>query len=204
MVLGRWLLPGIITRIVPEGGSARAEITTEEPSPGRESSVSTFVFDPLHPEVIATASHDLVLENLLPEREAVKLYGAEALPADRAHALLPEVQEAVRRDPFSPWFRVILGKLLLEAGEPGAEGAFEQAIQPLTSYAELLPISGFLENLRSGRIADEAFQHGYRDFLQDGNDPRLLTSIVVRLWLYPVGWEKVAPDRRAAIAERIY
>jgi tetratricopeptide (TPR) repeat protein len=204
MVLGRWLMPGIITRIIPQEGSGRAEITVEEPYPGRESFISTFTFGPLRPQVYAAASHDLTAENLLPEREATKLYGAVALQADRAHALLQEVQEAVRRDPFSPWFRVILGKLLLEAREPGAEAAFEQAIQPLTSYMELLPISGFLENLQVGRIADEAFQRGYRDFLQNGNDPRLLTSIVARLWLYPVGWEKLSPDRRAKIAERIY
>ena len=204
VVLGRWLMPGIITRIAPKGADGRAEITAEEPSPGRERSTSTFVFDPLHPGGPTVLSHESILENLLPEREAVNLYGGEALPADRARALLPEVQEAVRRDPFSPWFRVILGKLLLETGEPGADAALEQAIQPLTSYSDLLPISGFVENLRVPQIADEAFQRGYRDFLQNGNDPRLLTSIITRLWLYPVDWKKVAPDRRDAIAERIY
>lgn len=206
VVLGRWLMPGIITRIAPEGADGKVEITVEEPSPGRKgsTSTSTFVFDPLHPGVPTVLSHESILENLLPEREAVNLYGGEVLPTDRARALLPEVQEAVRRDPLSPWFRVILGKMLLEAGEPGAEAALEQAIQPLTSYTELLPISGFVENLRVPRIADEAFQRGYRDFLQNGNDPRLLSSIITRLWLYPVDWKKVAPDRRDAIAERIY
>src|SRR5450755_2298127 len=130
VVLGRWLMPGIITRIVPEGTYGKVEITVEEPSPGRNSSTSSFTFDPLHPGVPTALSHESILENLLPEREAVNLYGGETLPADRAHALLPEVQEAVRRDPFSQRFRVILGKLLLEAGEPGAEAAFEQAIRP--------------------------------------------------------------------------
>jgi hypothetical protein len=36
------------------------------------------------------------------------------------------------------------------------------------------------------------------------NDPRLLTSIITRLWLYPVDWKKIASDRREVIAERIY
>ena len=204
IVLGRWLMPGIITRITPEGADGKVEITVEEPSPGRKSSASTFVFDPIQPRLPTVLGHESILENLLPEREAVSLYGEQTLPADRARALLPEVQEEVRRDPFSPWFRVILGKLLLEAGDPGAEAALEQAIQPLSSYTELLPISGFVEDLRVPRIADEAFERGYRDFLQTGNDPRLLTSIIARLWLYPVDSKKIAPDRRDEIAERIY
>ena len=204
IVLGRWFMPGIVTHIVPKGEDGKAEITTQEPSPGAESSVSTFVFDPLHTEIPTAASHESILENLLPEREAVKLYGAESLKPDRARALIPEVQEAVRRDPFSPWFRIILGKLLLEAGDSGADATFDQAIRPLTSYTELLPISGFLENLGDGRIADEAFHRGYQDFLQKGNDPRLLTSIIARLWLYPVNWGGIAKDRRAAVAEQLY
>lgn len=126
IVLGRWFMPGIVTRIAPEGPDGKAEITVEEPSPGRTSSTSTFVFDPLHPRVPIVLSHESTLENLLPEREAVNLYGEQTLLADRARALLPEVREAVRRDPFSPWFGVILGKLLLEAGEPGADAALEQ------------------------------------------------------------------------------
>jgi tetratricopeptide (TPR) repeat protein len=204
MVLGRWLMPGIVTRIVPQGENGKAEITTQEPLPGKDPSVLTFVFDPLHPEGRTTVTHESILENLLPEREAVSLYGIEAMSAYRARALIQEMQEAVRRDPLSPWFRIILGKLLLEAGDPGAETTFEEAIRPLSSYVELLPMSGFLENLRVGRIADEAFERGYRNFLQGGNDPRLVTSILPRLWLYPVDWKKIAPERKAAVAERIY
>ncbi len=203
-MLGRWLMPGIVTRIVPEGESGRAEITTEEPSPGRESSISTFVFDPLRPGAATIVTHESILENLLPEREAVNLYGLAAIPADRAHALVPEMQEAVRRDPFSPWFGIILGKLLIEAGEPGADAAFEKAIHPLGSHTDLLPMSGFLENLQAGQMADDAFQRGYQDFLKNGNDPRLVTSILIRLWLYPVDWQKIAKDRKATVSERMY
>ncbi len=204
IVIGRWLMPGIITRIKPEGESGRAEITTAELSFGKETSVSTFDFDPLHPAIPTVVSHELILENLLPEREAVDLYNVASLKPDQARARIPEVQEAIRRDPFSPWFQIVLGKLLFEAGDTGADAVFEQAIHPLTSYTDLLPMSGYLENLGASRIADEAFQRGYQDFLQKGNDPRLVTSIIARLWLYPVNWGKIAKDRKSVIAERVY
>jgi len=208
MVLGRWLMPGIVTRIVPKGENGTAEITTEEPfdfpSSSRESSVSTFAFDPLHPDIPPATGCNSMAEGMLPEREAGYLYGAKDMKPDQARALMPEAQEAVRRDPFSPWLGVMLGKLLLATGDPGADAAFAQAIHSTTSFQELIPISGFLENLGSGRIADEAFQRGYQNFLQSGNDPRLVTWLIVRLWMYPVIWEDIPKDRRAAVAERIY
>src|SRR5450631_2169124 len=61
VVLGRWLMPGIITRIVPEGTYGKVEITVEEPSPGRNSSTSSFTFDPLHPGVPTALSHESIL-----------------------------------------------------------------------------------------------------------------------------------------------
>jgi len=44
---------------------------------------------------------------------------------------------------------------------------------PTTDYTEMLPISVELERFGARSAAAAAYERGYQDFLERGNDPRL-------------------------------
>jgi tetratricopeptide (TPR) repeat protein len=212
VVVGRWRFPGQIVRVVPDGRVAKVEI---EPA-GTESGIrQTLTFDPEVPAI-----PDLVAEPvfcyLLPLFEA---YGPsrvlpqasptasplEGMPAERARLLIPRMEEAIRRDPLLPWFRVILGKLLLDAGDPRARQLFQEAVSaPTTDYTELLFMSANLEQWGQPETATLAFERGYADFWRRGNDPRLFTFLLGRLVTYSARWDRLSPAARSVYIERIY
>jgi cytochrome c-type biogenesis protein CcmH/NrfG len=204
VVIGRWLLPGRITKITPDGERASIDITDNY---FKEKVFSrTFTFASAHPEIPAGTMQNLLAYRIA-DNEAIRLFMPsmfQPLKPDQARALVPEIQEAIRRDPLSPWFRVVLGKVLLDAGAPGATGTFEQALRLPIDYTELFPISAFLENTHFPQLADEAFERGYRDFLQRGNDPRITSGIIARLVFYPIDWKRIEPARRPLVVERMY
>ena len=214
VVIGRWRLPGRIVNIVPNGEQASIEIADKY---GGRVFSRTFVFDPAHPEIPAGTIQTL-LAFRTPQCEAFYAFitGAKGscdvnatppvvqLGRDQARALIPQIRQAIQHDPLSPWFSVLLGKVMLDAGDPSADAAFEQAINSRGDFTELLPISAFFENHGLAKLADEAFRRGYRDLLSRGNDPRLEASLLTRLVLYPIDLEKIDPSRRSTVIERIY
>lgn len=204
IVVGRWLLPGRITKISPNGDAVNIDIA-DKYAAGKVLN-RTFKFTPDHPEIPSGAIQNLLAYRIA-ETEALSLFTASAFQsvgADQARALLPEIQEAIRRDPLSPWFRVLLGKIMLDAGDPGSSAVFEQAIDLPIDYTELFPISAYLENSHFPQAADKAFQRGYGDLLKRGHDPRMAGSLIIRLVFYPIDWKKIELSRHRAVVERLY
>jgi tetratricopeptide (TPR) repeat protein len=187
VVTRRWRFPWSISKLTVAGGKLLVEISQAEdlvhiysqtitidpdgdpqsqPIPNWPSSESTPAA-----EVEATSQWGLVLER--------------GVPAQRAAELLPQVEEMVRRDPHTPWFRVTQGILLQATGDPRFASVIrEAAAMPEANYTELLPISALLSRLKDPDLAQEVFEKGYRDFLDRGFDPRLMSSVWVRQRLY--------------------
>jgi tetratricopeptide (TPR) repeat protein len=216
VVVGRWRFPSQILRVVPEGLRAKVEIELDRTESGIR---QTLNFDPDAPS-IPDFPQSFLFCYLLPRSEA---YGPNYLlagvlggglgggfdpakiPAERVRQLIPVMEEAIRRDPLSPWFRVLLGRLLQDAGDPRAAQVFQGALSvPTTDYTELLPISGHLEGYGQRETATAAFERGYADFLSRGNDPRLFTFLIGRLVTYAARWDQMSPAARSVYIERIY
>jgi tetratricopeptide (TPR) repeat protein len=216
VVIGRWRFPSQILRVVPEGLRAKVEIEIGGTDSGTRRTLS---FDPDAPS-IPDFPQSFLFCYLLPRSEA---YGPNYLlagvlggglgggfdptkiPAERVRQLIPVMEEAIRRDPLSPWFRVVLGRLLHDAGDPRAAQVFQGALSvPTTDYTELLPISGHLEGYGQPETATLAFERGYADFWRRGNDPRLFTFLIGRLVTYAARWDQMSPAARAVYIERIY
>jgi tetratricopeptide (TPR) repeat protein len=216
IVVGRWRFPSQILRVVPEGLRAKVEIEIDGTDSGTRQTLS---FDPDAPS-IPDFPQSFLFCYLLPRSEA---YGPNYLlagvlggglgggfdptkiPAERVRQLIPVMEEAIRRDPLSPWFRVLLGRLLQDAGDPRAAQVFQEAVSvPTTDYTELLPISGHLEGYGQRETATLAFERGYADFWRRGNDPRLFTFLIGRLVTYSARWDQMSPAARSVYIERIY
>jgi tetratricopeptide (TPR) repeat protein len=212
VVIGRWMLPGRITKLVSQGELAIVDITEDSSA---QIFNRTFTIDPNHPEIPAgsvqnlllyrTAQCEVVISTLSRNKSICGLLGmSRVADRDHARAAVPELQAAVRRDPVSPWYRVVLGKVMFDAGDPDADAAIDDALNLPMRCAELLPISAFLEEYKFHEAADKAFERGYGDLLASGNDPRLVGGILVRLLLFPIDVEKADPSRRMLLVERIY
>jgi len=216
VVIGRWRFPSQILRVVPEGLRAKVEIEIGGTESGTRQTLS---FDP-HAPSIPEFPQSFVFCYLLPRSEAngpnyllaAVLGGGPGgvfepvkIRAERARQLIPLLEDAVRRDPLSPWFRVLLGRLLQDAGDPRAAQVFQGALSvPTTDYTELLPISGHLEGYGQREAATLAFERGYADFWRRGNDPRLFTALIGRLVTYAARWDQMSPAARSVYIERIY
>lgn len=210
IILGRWHFPGQIVRVVPDGSRAQVEVKAQD-GPPWDHLHQTISFDPSAPKILFWwCSHLLILR--LPSWEAdyhapPSGYISGALgevSTARAKELIAELEEGVRRDPYSPWLRVTLGKLLADAGDPHAGEVYRQAVEiQSTDFTELLPISAFLLNHGQQQTADMAFERGYKDF-ERGTDPRALSALIARLVLYPVNWTKLTEEQRRAFMERVY
>jgi tetratricopeptide (TPR) repeat protein len=212
VVVGRWRFPGQIVRVVPDGRVAKVEIELDV----AEGAIrQTLAFDP-EALAIPNLPPGPLFCYLLPLFEA---YGPnralpqtgpmagplDGMPAERARLLIPKMEEAIRRDPLSPWFRMVLGKLLLDAGAPRARQLFQEAASdPTTDYTELLLISANLEQWGQRETATAAFERGYADFWRRGNDPRLFTALIGRLSTYSARGGRLSPASRSVYIERIY
>jgi len=212
VVVGRWRLPGQILRVAPEGRVAKVEIELDV----AEGAIrQTLAFDP-EALAIPNLPPGPLFCYLLPLFEA---YGPnralpqtgpmagplDGMPAERARLLIPKMEEAIRRDPLSPWFRMVLGKLLLDAGDPRARQLFQEAVSaPTTDYTELLFMSALLEQWSQRETAAAAFERGYADFWRRGNDPRLFTALIGRLSTYGARSDRLSPAARSVYIERTY
>ncbi len=216
IVVGRWLFPGQIVSLVPVGSQVRVEV---EALLSKDQALRrTFTFDPTAPVVPYWPNGWLLLYRL-PEEEWASLFpggspgpGFPAVqkPTEETRKVIAEAEEAARRDPCSPWLRVILGNLYRGLGDARAGAAYQEAVRiPTTDFSELVRISSYLENLGESDAARAAFERGYRDFLDHGNDPRLFTVLIGRLFLYGPTSSKAQQagavgEERRELNERIY
>jgi tetratricopeptide (TPR) repeat protein len=203
VVVGRWHFPGQIRKLAPEGRAAQIELEVQEPL--NPSITRSVVFDPAAPRVPSWPSFDRI-HYTLPRAEARSGRWSYLQPAasSEAKTVIPNLEEMIRRDPFSPWFRVALARLRYDVYDPrGPEMARAVAEAPGTDYAELLPMAAFLLTvLREPVLARAVFDRGYRDFLERGNDPRFLVSAGGRLLLFP--WTRKPLDGGKDLAEVAY
>jgi tetratricopeptide (TPR) repeat protein len=215
MVIGRWHFPGEITRVVPVGTKVQIEVE-DYGGEEQERVRRTFTFDPSAPAVPYWPNGALYLYRL-PAMEAESgwplAYPGEGVKvsAEQGRELIPELEDAVRRDPAAPWIRFTLGKVLLDIGDPRARAVFQEAIQgPPADFTELIPISAELDDLGERELAGAAFERGYQDFFERGNDPRLFTILLGRLILYArphvrkIDVNTLSDERRRELIERIY
>jgi tetratricopeptide (TPR) repeat protein len=217
VVVGRWRFPGQIVTLTPQSSQVRVEI--ENPStlttgdPKKSEFRETLIFDPSSPHLPETPVDWMRLYHLPEAGWVSRLYPQPSLrlSAEQAKPLIALMEDEVRRDPFAPWLRIELAELLHRADLSGGRAILEEAARlPNLDYTELLPMSAHFED-PSGypgghaepELAKETFERGYRDYLQRGYDPRMLTA-VARLYLYPVNWDRVDPSRHEEVTERIY
>lgn len=212
LVIGRWRFPGQVTNLTPRGELVQIEV--EDRLGAARSVRQTLTFDPKAPSVPEWPANWLSSYRVpITEIRWTSMGGlpgaavgtfAKVSP-EQAKQLIPELEEAVRRDPHSPWFRFTLARLLRDTGDPRATAVFQEAIRaPPAHFTELLRISAALEELGEPQLASEAFERGYRDFISRGYDPRLLVVLIDRLMLYSVNAEKLSAAQRRELPERMY
>jgi tetratricopeptide (TPR) repeat protein len=215
-VIGRWHFPGLITRLTAGAAPGGIEVEVLNFNGPKEKFRRTLPFDPAAPSVPYWPSGDLQwiraarveaeMGAWAPTGGSV-LSARSKLPPDVARKLVPETQEAVRRDPLSPWFQVRLGKLLRDAGDARATSVWRQALEvPSTDFTELLPISSFLDEAGEYELGRAGFERGYQDFFQRGSDPRLFTALIGRLFIYPLpaNADQSGAAYRAELIDRFY
>ncbi len=204
LVIGRWHFPGQIVHLVPQETRVQVDI---EMKLGDQRLRRTLTLDPgARAEVPYWRSGWLILERLpmtelesgwrvKPNSDLLNTLGK--ISGEHAKRLIPELEEAARRDPDSPWIQVGLAKLMRDAGDPRSPAVFESALGvPTTDFTELLPIAGFLERLGEHNRARAFFDRGYEDYWRHGNDPRMFTELLDRLILY----QPFLSDRGANLA----
>lgn len=208
-VIGRWRFPGQIVRLVPDGAKATVFLDIEGPEKNIPQSVA---FDSAAP-AIPDYPTGFLFCYLLPANET---FGPCDWPnsghplgnvtPERARQLIPAMEEAIRRDPLSPWFRMVLGKLLQDAGDSRAAEVTKEGIELSTAdYSDLLRMSAMLEARGQWELGSAAFEHGYAGFIQRGYDPRLFTSLFGRLLIHgAVRPEKLSPEWRPVYLDQLY
>jgi len=199
VVVGRWHVPGTIVRLTAV--ESRIQIETVTKTRLNDPVRRTITLDP----TAGTSVPYWPTENLshvrLPNQEASiwKLEKTIGLAAThkisrvgKGKELLPELEEASKRDPISPWIQLCYARLLRILGDRGAGPAFDRAAQMATTdFTELLPLSSFLDQIGEREAARTAFERGYRNFFELGNDPRMLMVLINKLILYfPWGAER--------------
>ncbi len=112
-------------------------------------------------------------------------FGMPKLKPDKAREMLPIAEGSARRDVFSPWMRVVVAHLLLQAGDSRGSAALNNILQAEGGdFTEWISISSYLYDVGRQDLGDAAFDRGYRDLLQRGYDPRLTQSIYQRFALF--------------------
>ena len=135
VVIGRWYFPSLIVRLEPRDAQVQVKLESQEEL--QLAYYDVVAFDPLTPKV-PSWPHSYLLLNRVPEWEVAQARATPMLsskhPAtlgatssSETQKLIPEFEEAVRRDPFSPWFQVSLGTLYRRVGDPRAKALREVA-----------------------------------------------------------------------------
>ncbi|MHB8655518.1 MAG: tetratricopeptide repeat protein [Terriglobia bacterium] len=212
VVLGRWHYPGEIINLTPEG--MKIQIETEDKLSMEQVFHRKFELDPSDPHVPFWPTGFLMLypvslnEGRMLWPSVINVVAPGKISTEEAKKILPELEDAVRRDAFTPWFRIGLGRVLRDLGDPRATEEFQEAIKtPGADFTELLPISTYLDAVGENDLARAAFERGYQDFWQKGNDPRMLWALIDFLMIYrPTGgdWGNPATPHGRELIERAY
>jgi hypothetical protein len=182
IVTGRWLFPWEIAHITPESGKVRVEIAHSNDL--AHSFRETIHLDPANPRIPnwPFVGVPWLVQGFLPlnlaETEATAQWNVGLTPATCGsgsaspnQVAIQELAEMVRRDPLSPYFRVALGCLKASAGDSSAAGILREAVNlPSADYWELFHIAALLPQKD---LARQAYESGYRQYLDRGFDPRL-------------------------------
>ncbi len=202
VVVGRWHFPGSIIGLTAAEGGVHVEI---EDKLSNRTFHRTFNFNPQIGAGVPYWPSGSVLLYRVPITEVEWAWGRpglvgilsekwEAPGEQEVKQRIPELEEAIRRDPVSPWFRVALWRLLREAGDDRAPAVLEEALQvKTTDFSEILPMAGLMEQLDERASARAVFELGYRDLLDRGNDPRLMLTLIGKMILYRP-WASKLPD----------
>ncbi len=212
VVIGRWHYPGEIVNVIPQGMKVQIEI--QERMSLERTYHRKLQLDPNDPRVPYWPTNWLMLyrvsinEGQMVWPSAINNGAPNKIPSEEAKRILPELEDAVRRDPYTPWFRVGLGKVLRDLGDPRAAEEFQAAIKsPGTDFTELLPISTYFDAIGDYDMSRAAFYRGYQDFWQKGNDPRMFTALIARLMVYfsrGSDWGNPSTPHGRELIERTY
>lgn len=212
VVIGRWRFPDEITALTPQGNKVQVDVLHDS---GNVKSEGHFLFDLAAP-VIPDWPFDHLLNSRSPVDEAApaRAYGGvssgDKVSAEQKQKWIPELEESIRRDPLSPWFREKLGEYLHEAKDPRASQVFREALQVAgNDFTELFRLYGLLGRNGEPDLAREAFERGLRDFWQRGYDPRMFIVLIDRLILFvappwKVGAEEPPPGVREEFLQNLY
>ncbi len=210
IVTGRWRFPGDIVKLTPS--DTKVEVKLDLGKHAESHFQPVLMFDPAAPRIPEWPVGWLMLYRVSATEQTVFPVGESTgvpvteIAREKALSMLGPVEEAMRRDPQSPWWPVTRARLLLAAGDPQAEVAFRETVQSAPAdYAELFPLASHLDHLGRHDDARLAFERGYQDFWQRGYDPRLFGALIGRLILYRTpSAEKMTEDERREQVERIY
>jgi tetratricopeptide (TPR) repeat protein len=202
MAIGRWHFPGEIVGLVSAENRVQVEV---EDKLNDQIFHRTVSFDPEAGAAVLYWPTGSLLLNRVPFTEVESAWrapGKAILLSERWEApaeqdvkeLIPELEEAVRRDPTAPLLRLALWRLLHTVGDARAPAVLEKALRiTTTDFTETLLIAGLLEQLGEREPARAAFELGYRNFLDRGNDPRLVMALIGKMILYRP-WVAKLPD----------
>lgn len=189
VVLGRWHFSDVITKLEPKGEAVLVQYKIQ-----KDAKQSTFRETVIRPDSgkIDFVNPNNLLYARLPMTEAERFgFGFFAPSPDplveqqRAKKLLQDFEEMARRDPTSAFIQLAHGRFLKELGDPRAAKVLQAATQVESSdFTELLTISSVLDSLGEADLARAAFERGYKDYLERGNDPRMFHVLIGRLVLY--------------------
>ncbi len=150
VVIGRWHFLEAIVRLAPIGGEVQLEIAGK--SEGHPI-CRGLIFNPQTGSGVPSWPNGNRLLYRLPISEVELVWqqpGSAGILSEKWQApaeqevkqRITELEETVRRDPVSPWFRVALWRLLRKEGEPRASAVLEEAFQlKTTDSSEILPMA---------------------------------------------------------------
>src|SRR5438552_5518584 len=172
IVTGRWHFPcAYIANLQVKADGMEVEVET--PSPSNELFRRIIKFDPVAPSIPFWLPGPQYFDVGMQEAGAPMVNSAGSSSfVEFARQRLPEVENAARRDPLSPWLLAELGRLYRAVGRSEADAMFAAAVKvEPADFTELLPLSVFLDNLNEPAAAGTAFERGYEDYWKRGNDP---------------------------------
>jgi Tfp pilus assembly protein PilF len=163
--------------------------------------LKTIDFYPDKPQIPYWPS-SFILSNSTPQLET---YCCQtAVNTSQANQWRAEAENAVQRDPLTPWFRIQLAHIYKALGRPEAADLFRQAIRlDSEDYSELLRISATLDDDDLPELAREAFERGYAEYWKRGMDPRLNSALLNALILY-TGPRRISETLRPELIDRRY
>jgi tetratricopeptide (TPR) repeat protein len=205
VVLGRWRVPGAISELKPFQGGV--EVVFFDQNYRRRYTQKEQLKPDSPPSRLRWMPNNFMLLRTSREEPAVLVNNTTTDLTKIRELSLPDLERMAARDKFSPWLHVALGVALRRLNDPRAATVMDEALRiPTTDYMELLWISSYLEEMGERDAARAAYERGYADFIQKGNDPRLFTVLITRLVVFPARyeWDQLPMERRREIIERIY